>query len=211
MNAIEIFSSFEGEGTRAGELCTFIRLAECNLRCSYCDTEYSFTGGKEMSVEEIMQVVDGYGNVNVTITGGEPLLQDLTELLNAMNKYFVNIETNGSINPVHLYGDYTNVIFTVDYKCPSSKQEEFMNNGEALQDLEDCDVIKFVVGSLDDLNRMRQLIEENEFKAQVYVSPVFGKIEPKDIVDYMKTYNLQGVRLQLQIHKFIWPPDMKGV
>lgn len=211
MNVIEIFSSIEGEGTRAGELCTFIRLAECNLRCSYCDTEYSFTGGKEMSVEEIMQVVDGYGNYNVTITGGEPLLQDLTELLNVMNKYFVNIETNGSINPVPLYGDYTNVIFTVDYKCPSSKQEEFMNNGEALQDLEDCDVIKFVVGSLDDLNRMRQLIEENEFKAQVYVSPVFGKIEPKDIVDYMKTYNLQGVRLQLQIHKFIWPPDMKGV
>ena len=86
-----------------------------------------------------------------------------------------------------------------------------MNNGEALQDLEECDVIKFVVGSLEDLNRMRQLIEDNEFKAQVYVSPVFGKIEPRDIVDYMKTYNLQGVRLQLQIHKFIWPPDMKGV
>ena len=118
MNVIEIFSSIEGEGTRAGELCTFIRLAECNLRCSYCDTEYSFTGGKEMSVEEIMQVVDGYGNYNVTITGGEPLLQDLTELLNVMNKYFVNIETNGSINPVVSYGNYPNVIFTVDYKCP---------------------------------------------------------------------------------------------
>ncbi|WP_038113447.1 radical SAM protein [Veillonella montpellierensis] len=211
MNVIEIFNSIEGEGIRAGELCTFIRLAECNLRCSYCDTQYSFTGGKKMTIGEIVKIVDRYGNYNVTITGGEPLLHDISALLDKLSNYYINIETNGSIDPIPKYKKYNNVMFTVDYKCPSSGQEKFMKNGAALQQLRRHDVIKFVVGSLEDLNRMRQLIQENKFRAQIYVSPVFGKIEPRDIVDYMKTYNLQGVKLQLQIHKFIWPPDMKGV
>ncbi|MCI6406987.1 radical SAM protein [Veillonella caviae] len=213
MNVIEIFGSIEGEGVRAGELCTFIRLSECNLRCSYCDTTYSFEPGEEMSVDEIVQRVNDIGFKNITITGGEPLLQDIRPLIDALHDYDINIETNGSINPIPMYGNFPNVFFTVDYKGPSSDMEGFMNNGDVLTELSKYDVIKFVVGTIEDLDRMRELITNNDYAAAVYVSPVFGRIEAKDIVEYVKQYKdeLKNVRVQLQIHKFIWPPDMKGV
>ena len=212
MNVIEIFSSIEGEGTRQGYLCTFVRLYGCNLRCSYCDTPYSYEGGdyQAIDVKDVAETVRAIGNKYVTITGGEPLLQEqqVIELIALLGKdYEFNIETNGTIIP-SFHRD--NVWFTYDYKTPSSLAEESMNL-DIFKVSTRQDLIKFVVGSVEDLDCMRRIINEYTTKAQIYVSPVWGKIEAASIIDYMKTYNLQNVRFQLQIHKFVWDPDAKGV
>lgn len=205
----EIFASIDGEGKRAGELATFIRLTGCNLRCSYCDTAYAFKEGKPMTVQEI---VDKVTQKRVTLTGGEPLTQDVKPLLKALKGHEVNIETNGSID-IAPYFDFDNVFFTVDYKSGSSgmNKKMLMSNFKKLRSK---DVLKFVIGSFEDLEEAK-LFYLNHFADlqdyKIYVSPVFGQIEPKDIVEFMKKNNLGQWRIQLQLHKFIWNPKKRGV
>lgn len=215
MKVNEIFTSIDGEGLTAGELATFIRFTGCNLRCEWCDTKYSFDNGVEMPIEEIMTCVPD--NISdVTLTGGEPLLQAdidklISELLNRGHK--VNIETNGAVDISNLpYGN--DVLITMDYKLPSSKMESKMMAGNIVW-LKHTDVLKFVVGSDEDLGRMKEVINEHKPACYIYISSVFSKIEPAHIVEWMK-HNADflkpyKVRFQLQLHKFIWNPNKRGV
>ncbi len=203
----EIFFSIDGEGKRAGSLAAFIRLAGCNLRCSYCDTTYAFTEGTPLRAEEIAEAVKGWKNV--TVTGGEPLCQDVHVLLQRLREHEVNIETNGSVD-VTPYHAYPWVFFTLDYKCPSSGMESSMLE-KNFQTLRPQDVLKFVVGDMEDLRTAQRVCEKYEPRCLVYLSPVFGKIEAKEIVEYMKSARYKNWRLQLQLHKYIWPPDARGV
>ena len=205
----EIFDSIEGEGKRAGELATFIRLTGCNLRCSYCDTAYAFKEGTPMTVQEILDKVH---YPNVTLTGGEPLMQDIRALLEALRSHNVNIETNGSLN-IQNYFDLDNVFFTVDFKCGTSGMTKEMLPHN-FKHLRKRDVLKFVVGSEEDLQQAKALYlfhYDNLRNRQVYVSPVFEKIEPAEIVEFMKKEHLRKWRVQLQLHKFIWDPMKRGV
>lgn len=205
----EIFDSIEGEGIRAGELATFIRLYGCNLRCSYCDTAYAFYEGTRLSLPEVLRKVH---YTNVTLTGGEPLCQPVRPLLEALQGHEVNIETNGSID-IRPYMEYDNVFFTVDYKCGSSGMNGHMELSNFMS-LRSCDVLKFVVGNRADLEEaylLYQIYQRYLTDVAIYVSPVFGKMAPQDIVTFMKEHKLENWRVQLQLHKFIWPPTQRGV
>ena len=215
---VESFVSINGESTRAGELAVFVRFKGCNLHCSYCDTQWANEFDveyKNMSTGELCELVKNTGVKNVTLTGGEPLLQDkmevLIESLIAQGNR-VEIETNGSIS-LEKFADLKNrPVFSMDYKLPSSNMETYMNT-DNFSLLEKSDTVKFVSGSIADLERAVEIIEKYSLldKCHVYISPVFDKIEPSEIVDFMIKRNLNGIRLQLQMHKFIWEPDRRGV
>ena len=214
----EYFVSINGEGMYAGELAVFVRFRGCNLNCSYCDTGWSCSANapaRLMSVEEITSMVTTAGISNVTLTGGEPLCQKnisaLTDSLISDGRR-VEIETNGSVFIGDLAKRILRPIFTMDYKLPSSGMEEKMclDNFSYLNNM---DTVKFVVGDADDLKRTSQIIDRFSLinKCNVLLSPVFGRIDPEAIVDYMKQKKMNGVRLQLQIHKYIWDPMKRGV
>ena len=207
MKVNEIFFSVEGEGKRAGELAAFVRLTGCNLRCSYCDTRYAFHDGRDMTAAEIADAVRNFRNV--TLTGGEPLLQDCTELLMLLRSHDVNIETNGSVALAE-YMNYPNVFFTMDFKCHSSGATYAMDYGN-LKILRERDVLKFVVGTEQDLNQAQEICAAFKPKAIIYISPVFGRLEPPEIVDFMKRRHMENWRLQVQLHKIIWSPTERGV
>lgn len=216
MNVIEIFASIDGEGKRQGFLTTFLRLYDCNIRCSYCDTLYSYGDNstfESMNVQAVADTIEQLGNHRITITGGEPLLQEIAvielidELTSRNHQYDFNIETNGTIIPSF---HRNNVWFTYDYKTPSSLAEDAMSL-DIFKVATHEDIIKFVVGSIQDLDRMDEILKIYPTKAQIFVSPVWGHIEGATIIEYMKAHNWQNVRFQLQIHKFIWDPDAKGV
>lgn len=212
MKVNEIFYSIEGEGIRAGIPCVFIRLYGCNLNCLYCDTRYSCENDEyvEMTVPQIIEEVKKFDCPNITVTGGEPLIhEDIYELLKTLsdNKYSVNIETNGTKEPFEYM---EGVFYTMDYKTNASGMSDKMNLG-AFMALDGEDVIKFVVGSVEDLDQAVKFYYENGISAEVFVSPVFGKIEPKDIAEYLKANSLSDWRLQLQLHKYIWEPQKRGV
>ncbi len=203
----EIFKSIEGEGKRAGLPCTFVRLAGCNLRCSYCDTCYSLrpTDGHDMELADIVVAVGNLGVPRVTITGGEPMLQDALAIAEAMPLAEVNIETNGSIPLPEKPG---NAFYTMDWKSISSGMSTAMC-ADNLAYLDEDDVIKFVVGNIDDLDQMARIIGTG-LRAQPFISPVFGKIEPSEIVAYILEKGLD-VRTQIQLHKVVWDPETRGV
>lgn len=219
MKVNEIFYSIEGEGIRAGYPCVFIRLQGCNLNCSYCDTRYACEDQKceDLQVREIIENVQEYGCERVTITGGEPTIHtDFYSLVTALcnDGYLVNIETNGTTSAEEIKDAvYSSVRVTMDHKCPSSGMNAKMhiNNYRGLRE---TDALKFVVGSHEDLvdaDRVMGALHIMGCHPQFYLSPVFGKIEPKDIVEFMKEHHYNDVRIQLQMHKFIWPPEMRGV
>lgn len=218
MKVNEIFKSIDGEGLRTGELTTFIRLAGCNLRCSYCDTCYALknSNGTEMSVDEIVKRAKKYDYRNITLTGGEPLIhKDVDSLISKLceNGFYVNIETNGSV-PIDKYILNKNILITMDYKLPSSGVEKNMNLNN-LEKLRKNDVLKFVIGK-GDFDKVKQVIEKYRIKSYIYLSPVFGEIEPFEIVDFMKIMHTQGIdtskmRVQVQLHKIIWNPNERGV
>ena len=212
---IEKFISINGEGSRIGQLAAFIRFHHCNLNCSYCDTKYANENSYEiLTGEDILNYLNDHHVINVTLTGGEPLLQkdikDLIDLL-LVNGYSVEIETNGSVNIKPFIGSLR-PIFTLDYKSPSSLMEDFMLL-DNYQYLNENDVVKFVVGDLNDLNRAKEIIERYDLcnRTKVYFSPIFNQIEPSMIVDYMIEHHLNKVNLQLQLHKFIWDVNRRGV
>lgn len=207
MKVNEIFFSIEGEGKRSGQLAAFVRLTGCNLRCAYCDTKYAFSEGHEITADEIADAVKDYRNV--TLTGGEPLLQDCHEILTLLRSHEVNIETNGSISLAE-YLNYANVFFTMDFKCHSSDATAAINH-DNLKILREKDVLKFVVGDESDLEQAKEICTEFRPKSPVYISPIFGKIELLQIVDFMKQRHIENWRLQVQLHKIIWSPDERGV
>ena len=213
MKVVEIFKSIDGEGKRAGMPTTFIRLALCNLRCTYCDTLYAFDDkcAEEMTVDEIVHKCIELDCPSITLTGGEPLIhKDVENLLAELdrNNFDVNVETNGTVDPSRYYL-LKNVWFTVDYKSPSSGCEAQMNPG-AFKKLRPQDVLKFVVGSDEDLEAALRVIREYRPVAQIYFSPVFG-YDAKNIVNFLLFNKLNSCKIQLQIHKYIWPVDMRGV
>ena len=221
MRVVEIFTSIEGEGTRAGYPCVFVRFAGCNLQCSYCDTSYAQTCDcehTEMTIDEIAKKVIESGFDKVTLTGGEPLMQEgIYELISALTqaKIYVNVETNGSfevrwIDTVENQTNLKYLMFTVDYKCPSSGMSEYMNP-YAIKFLEQRDALKFVVGSREDMEDALRVLNVYKPKCQVFFSPVFGSIEPCEIVEFLKEHFLNNCRVQLQLHKFIWDPEKRGV
>lgn len=218
-NVAETFLSINGEGTRAGQLAFFIRFTGCNLSCSYCDTQWASAPDAPctpMTEEEIYIAIKESGTSNVTITGGEPLLQEDVHSLLAFlcrdPQLYVEVETNGSI-PLHPFRDIPErPSFTMDYKLPGSGMEQAMCL-ENFSILSRKDTVKFVCGSRDDLIRAKEIMDEYGLidRTHVYLSPVFGRIEPAEMVEFMKQHRLNGVNLQLQMHKFIWDPNAKGV
>ena len=224
MKVVEIFDSIEGEGKRAGQTATFIRLAGCNLRCTYCDTTYALFGEDEkceyvdMSIEEILEKVNK-DYKRVTITGGEPLIhKDIDELVCALCNIGceVNIETNGTVD-TSKYSDNPYVFVTIDYKLPSSGMFEKME-WKNFTALDKNDVIKFVVGSELDIECVKKIVIDlqscysKDKMPLMYTGAVFGEIEPSVIVEKLVTSPiLKDVIFQLQIHKFVWRPEERGV
>ena len=216
---VEKFVSINGEGTHAGELAVFLRFRGCNLNCGFCDTKWANAAdapATEESAEELVEYVRQTGVQNVTLTGGEPLLHaSVRELLQALGQLpdiRIEIETNGSIDLTPFQDLVPRPSFTMDYKLPGSGMEAAMclDNFALLQQ---TDTVKFVAGSQEDLERALELIQRYRLpqRCHVYLSPVFGKIDPADMVEFMKQHRLNAVRLQLQMHKFIWDPNQKGV
>lgn len=220
MKVIEIFGSIDGEGKRTGQLATFIRLAGCNLRCSYCDTKYSFdcSNATDMSIDEIILECKKIGYHNITLTGGEPLIsKDADILIYSLcnNGFQVNIETNGSadltvLTTVRKTYNY-DFFFTVDYKCLSSKMNQYMTD-YSFNCLDiDKDIVKCVVSNDKDMDDALMYLDAFKRKFNIWFSPVFDMIEPKEIVDYVKKHNRQDVTVQVQLHKIIWDPEKRGV
>jgi len=221
----EIFKSIQGEGTRAGLPCIFVRLTGCNLRCTWCDTAYAFHGGTKMSLEDVMEKVNALAGSNsarvplVEITGGEPLLQAETPALAAKllaAGFTVMIETSGErfIGPLP-----REVIKIVDVKCPDSGEPDTFDAAN-LDAVSPHDEIKFVISSRRDYEFARDFTQQHDLAArvrQVLFSPVFPDLagqwqglEPRELVEWILADGLP-VRLGLQLHKFIWHPATKGV
>jgi len=220
-NIIEKFLSIDGEGPSSGELATFIRFQGCNLRCSWCDTIYSWdkeSTSEILNTEEIYNYIKENGVTNVTLTGGEPLIQEnideLLEILNSNDSLKIHIETNGAVDiePFKKRHNGNNISYIVDYKLPSSNMTNKMNLNN-LKVVDNGDVYKFVVGSTNDLQMAYELISKYELtsKCLVYLSPVSGNIDMEEIVEFMKDKKLNKVRLQAQLHKIIWDKNARGV
>ena len=207
----EIFYSIQGESSYAGLPCIFVRLTYCNIRCSYCDTEYAFYEGKDFTVEQIFSEIEKYKCKLVEITGGEPLFQKesltLMEMLCDKN-YEVMLETGGSLSIENVD---KRVKIILDFKCPSSKMEK-KNYYENVNFLKPIDEVKFVIGDYQDFLWSKNLIEKFELnkKCEILFSPVFGKIEYRQLVEWILNENL-NVRFQIQQHKHIWEPNKRGV
>lgn len=214
---VEKFLSINGEGKHVGKLAVFIRFKGCNLKCNYCDTSWANETDApytELTKEEIKDYIM-MNNVNhVTITGGEPLLQkNIKELLKYLTRdteIIIEIETNGSIFIEPFIMD--KVEFTLDYKPKGSGIEMAMNT-ENYAHLRKNDTVKFVCSSIQDLQESKSIMDTYNLysKCHLYLSPVFDRIEPAKMVQFMISNNMNNVKLQLQLHKFIWHPDEKGV
>lgn len=207
----EIFYSIQGESTMAGLPCIFIRLTHCNLRCSYCDTEYAFFEGTDFSVSEIISEVNKYGCNLVEITGGEPLLQKEVHVL--MKElcdlgFQVMIETGGSM-PIKEIDKRVKII--MDLKCPSSEMSD-KNLYENIISLKQADEIKFVIGNREDYDWSKDLIHKYSLteKCIVLFSNVYSDLEPIHLAEWILTDKLK-VRFQIQMHKYIWNPAKRGV
>ena len=215
LNIYETFASIQGESTRAGVLCFFIRLAQCNLRCSYCDTKRAQTlrNSRQMSVEQLVEQADLSGIDLVEITGGEPMVQtegvcELAKQLIA-HGHTVMIETNGSCDLAPLPPE---VIRIVDWKTPSSGESDkmFLPNFSSLRPI---DEVKFVLMDINDYYFALEIIRQYHLAEQtpnLLFSPVYGVMSSDDLVQWMLRDHVPA-RLNLQIHKYIWGPFREGV
>ena len=211
MKINEIFKSIQGESSFAGIPTVFVRLTGCNLRCQWCDTKYAYDEGVDLIVDEVIGRVNAFGSQFVQITGGEPLLQEeVYELMDRLLNmdYNVSLETNGSIN---LSSVDKRVVKIIDIKCPSSGESDRMDFGN-INYLTKSDEIKFVINDRDDYNWAKEIIDRYNLikRCNILISPVFGGIEPRELAEWILEDNL-NVRLQIQLHKLIWRPEMRGV
>lgn len=218
-NVIEKFKSVNGEGLRSGQLTTFVRFFGCNLRCAYCDSAYSYDDKENyeiMTGQEILDFCQKSATKNVTLAGGEPMFQrGIVPLIKTLCRhgFSVEIETNGSIDISEIAAISDNRPWiTLDYKTSASGMEthNLFSNYEYLTKQ---DSVKFVVGSVCDLEKAVEIVNKYGLleKANVLLSPVYGSIEPVEIVDFMKANNLNGYKMQIQIHKVIWNAEERGV
>lgn len=226
MHIIEIFRSIQGESSFAGLPCTFVRLAGCNLRCDWCDSEYTFSGGTKMSQEQVIDEVKRLSPAGlVEITGGEPMLQEgeVLPLMNALleSGYELMLETSGERSLKHVPKQVHKI---VDVKCPGSGEGGSFRM-ENLSTLTPADEVKFVIASREDYEFARSFTREHRLPERtggVIFSPAFRKdaretrdashcvVDPRDLAEWIVADGL-NVRLGLQIHKFIWTPETKGV
>ena len=208
----EIFHSVQGESTYAGRPCVFVRLTACDLRCSWCDTPYAFYEGSKRSLDDVVGEVDRYGCSLVEVTGGEPLLQeDVYPLMQRLldSGKTVLLETGGhrSIERVP-----DSVVTILDVKCPGSG-EDGKNDWRNLQRLRPQDEVKFVVKDRVDYEFARDVIARHEIAGRataIHLSPVHGVLDPRTLSEWVLADHLP-VRVQLQLHKYIWSPDTRGV
>lgn len=207
----EIYKSLQGESTWSGLPCTFIRLSGCNLRCSWCDTEYSFTSGDQLSIDEILDRVEQLNCDLVEVTGGEPLAQDkvgeLVQKLLDLGKT-VLVETGGHMD-IDLVSDES--IRIMDIKCPASKMSH-KNDLNNIAKLTPKDEVKFVIQNKEDFLWAEKTIREYklEKKCTVIMSTVFGLMDREELADLILQSGL-NIRMQIQLHKLIWSEDTKGV
>src|SRR4051812_10765601 len=208
----EIFYSIQGESTRAGQPCVFVRLTACDLRCSWCDTAYAFDEGRKMTVDEVVASVERHACPLVEITGGEPLLQEdvypLMTRLAAAGKT-VMLETGGHRSIARVPPE---VLKDVDVKCPGSGEAD-RNDWSNLDLLAPHDEVKFVVKDRADYEFAKDVILRHRLDARaaaVLLSPVHGVLEPRVLSEWMLADELPA-RLQLQLHKYIWTPSTRGV
>ena len=213
LRVTEIFRSIQGESTHAGRPCSFVRLTGCPMRCTWCDSEYTFTGGERMSVEDVMQQVRAYGCRLVEVTGGEPLAQrEAFGLIKQLcgEGFEVLVETGGYVSTEGL-DERAKVI--LDVKCPASG-EAGRNHWPNLERLRaDRDEVKFVVADRADWEYALGVIREYDLERRalaILVSPVWGRTDLKELAGLVAASGL-GVRMQLQLHKYIWGPDVHGV
>ena len=212
MRISEIFYSIQGEGSRRGSPCAFVRLVGCPLRCRWCDTSYAFTGGDELQIEEILDELRAYPTRLVCVTGGEPLAQEevhplMRSLLEA--GYTVLLETSGALD---LSGVDPRVIKIMDLKAPGSGEVE-KNHWANLEALGERDEIKFVLSDRDDYDWAREIIARHRLDTRGFpllFSPVHGELDPARLASWILEDGLL-VTLQLQLHKSLWPGATRGV
>jgi 7-carboxy-7-deazaguanine synthase len=213
LRVTEIFRSIQGESSHAGRPCAFVRLTGCPMRCTWCDSEYTFTGGASLSVEDVMRQVRAYGCQLVEVTGGEPLAQkEAFGLIRQLcdEGFEVLIETGGYVSTEGV-DERARVI--LDVKCPASG-ESGRNHWPNLERLRaDRDEVKFVVADRADWEFAREIIERHDLQRRalaVLVSPVWGETDLRELADLVSSSGL-NVRMQLQLHKYIWGPEARGV
>jgi 7-carboxy-7-deazaguanine synthase len=209
----EIFYSLQGEASYAGRPCVFVRLTGCNLRCSYCDTQYAYEEGEVLGIDQILNGVASYQCSLVEVTGGEPLLQNETPLLvhRLVEKgYQVLLETNGTLDIGQLDKRCVKIL---DVKCPSSGEAD-RNDLSNLARLTPIDEIKFVIGDRQDYEYARGILDREKVSPSrvkaVHFSPVFGRLAPRNLATWILEDHLT-VRLQLQLHKILWDPEKRGI
>jgi 7-carboxy-7-deazaguanine synthase len=207
----EIFKSIQGESSYTGIPCVFVRLTGCNLRCSYCDTTYAYDEGTEMLACEILKTIKGYGCKNVCVTGGEPLLQSsVNKLINLLKKshYKIFVETGGSINIDMLPKAVTRIM---DIKCPDSGMDKEMDWGN-IERLKARDEVKFIISSKKDYEWAKRITRKYKLtdRAQILFGVAYGRMKPKALAGWILNDNLE-VRFQLQLQKYIWPDNVRGV
>ena len=210
MKINEIFKSIQGESIYMGVPTLFIRTSGCNLRCSYCDTKYAYDDGKEVSVDELLSIVDGSNTEFVEITGGEPLIQeDVPELIEKLldKGYKVIVETSGNQDIGRIKGG---AIVVMDIKCPSSGESK-KNNWLNLDKLKKGDQVKFVIGSREDYEWAKGIINKCKLteKVTVLMSVVYDVLDPKELINWILEDNI-NVRFQPQLHKLIWGGNVRG-
>lgn len=212
MKVNELFYSIQGESSYAGLPCAFIRLSGCNLRCTYCDTSYAFDEGFEMSIPEILQAVDRYPTRLILVTGGEPMLQTgIDALFDKLleSGYTVLLETGGQESLAKVDARVHKIM---DFKCPSSGMDQHNDYGN-VQHLTSGDEVKFVVGDPTDFDWACRLIRKYDLSSrvhQIWFSPVYPKLPYADLARWVLNCGLT-VRMQLQLHKIIWPDTVRGV
>ena len=206
----EIFFSIQGESTHAGIPCIFVRLAHCDLRCSWCDTEYAFYEGTKMSVKEVLAATEQYPCDLVEVTGGEPLLQDgvhelIVSLLDAGKQVLIETGGHRDVSPVD-----SRAILILDLKCPDSGMSH-KNRWENLEALKSKDEIKFVLASRTDYDWAKGVIRQHDLAARhpIHFSPVWQSLKPEQLAAWILEDGLP-VRLQLQLHKLLWG-EQRGV
>lgn len=208
----EIFYSIQGESIYSGRPCIFVRLSGCNLRCTYCDTQYAYEKGEKMEIDRILRKVSEFKCRLIEITGGEPLIQSETPVLVSRlldNGYVVMMETNGSLDISRVD---PRCIKVLDMKCPSSNESK-KNDVKNIQKLHSKDQIKFVIGNHEDYTFAKNTISSHcpDFPGnRILFSPVYGKMPPAELAEWILKDHL-NVRLHLQLHKYIWPDKEKGI